>query len=103
MTSTTPRDRAARRWPAALTSAAAIVGAVLAPKCPLCVLALLSACGIGIGMGAAGVVAAVARPAAVVLAIAALAAAIVPRVRRRSRRPPPGGGCGGCGGGAELV
>ncbi len=100
MTSTTPRDRAARRWPAALTSAAAVAGAILAPKCPLCVLALLSACGIGIGMGAAGVVAAVARPAAVVLAIAALVVAIVPLVRRR---PPPGGGCGGCGGGAEVV
>ena len=108
-------ERTPRRWPAALTSAGAAVGAALVPKCPLCIAAALSACGLGVGMGAAEVFAILLRPAAALAAIATLVVVLVPLLRARTRGecppqatrragPPagshggPDGGCPACGG-----
>lgn len=60
------------------------------PKCPLCIVAYLSA--IGIGAGIAGPLASVALPAAVV-ALAVIAVAVV-RMARRARRPALAGPIG---------
>jgi hypothetical protein len=93
-------ERGARRWRTALTSGGAALGAVLAPKCPLCVAAALSACGLGIGMTAAGLFAILLRPVAAVVAIGALAATIWPLVHRHVRPMPeatgPHGDCAAC-------
>lgn len=88
-----------------MTSAGAAVGAVLVPKCPLCIAAALSACGLGVGMGAAEVFAILLRPAAALVSIAALVAVLVPLVRSHARRASAvdasrarsAGGCPACG------
>jgi hypothetical protein len=78
-----------------LTSVAATAGAALAPKCPFCVVAILSACGIGVGMGTAGALALLARPLAVLVAAGALALVLRRFVRPRTLRAASGG-CAAC-------
>jgi hypothetical protein len=80
-----PRERGERRWPGMLTSGGAALGALLAPKCPFCVLAILSTCGLGVGMGTAGMLAMVMRPVAALIAIVALLVVIAPAFRRARR------------------
>ena len=104
MTNTTPREPA-RRWPALLTSAGTVAAAVLVPKCPLCVVAALSALGIGVGMTAAGLFVMLVRPVAAVVAIGAVAMTVWPLVHRHTRRVPevsgPHGDCPACCGRSE--
>lgn len=60
------------------------VAAILVPKCPLCIAAYLTLCGVGAGWAA--VVAPVVRPAAFALSVVSLAALVVTIVRRRRSR-----------------
>jgi hypothetical protein len=61
---------------------------VLVPKCPMCIVAYLSAFGVTVGM--AGVALSVLRPLAVALVVLALGFALwratIPRLRNRARR-----------------
>jgi hypothetical protein len=72
----------ARSAPAA-ASFGTVALAVLAPKCPLCVAAALSA--LGLGTASAGCIAPFVRPAAFALAAAAVLALVWGEARRRRR------------------
>jgi hypothetical protein len=79
-------ERRRSRWSAVLASSGAAAGAIFAPKCPLCVVAALSACGVGVGLGTAGLLASIARPLAMVVAALALAVEVWPFARWMARR-----------------
>ena len=79
------RGRAKSAAPLSALGVASTVAALLAPKCPLCIAAYLTLCGLGAGW--AGAVAPVVRPAAFAVsfvAFAALALAVVRRWRATS-------------------
>jgi len=82
------------RASALISAAGTIVLAVLVPKCPLCIVAMLSA--LGIGASAAATLAPAVKPLVYTLTTSALVAFVafaVRRARSRKRRSTPGPHC----------
>jgi hypothetical protein len=78
------RGRATSAAPLSALGVASTIAALFAPKCPLCIAAYLTLCGLGAGW--AGAVAPVVRPAAFAVSFVAFAALVVAVVRRRRWR-----------------